>query len=280
MDLTIGIRREDKNEWERRVPLIPADLADLQRDHDLKFIVQTSPNRVFRDDDYQAAGIEVVEDLSPAKIVLAVKEIPSEQLLPGRVYVYFSHTVKGQTYNMPMLQRLLDVKATLIDYERIADEQNRRLIFFSLHAGYAGMIESLVALGQRLAHLGRKTPLLNLKHAYEYTDLNEAKDHLRRIGETIKNEGMGQHHQPLIIGLAGYGNVSKGCQAILDCLPVGNIEVDDLEAAAAGSSEHLGSLVKVIFKEEHMVVPRSRDAQFVLQDYYQRPENYRSVFER
>ena len=30
MGVTIGIRREDKNKWERRVPLIPGDVADLQ----------------------------------------------------------------------------------------------------------------------------------------------------------------------------------------------------------------------------------------------------------
>ncbi|RKZ18896.1 hypothetical protein DRQ50_03170, partial [bacterium] len=150
MSVTVGIRREDKNEWERRVPLVPADVVTLAADHDLEFLVQPSPIRVFKDDEYAAAGATVTEDLSPAKVVLAVKEIPLTELRPDRTYLYFSHVVKGQPYNMPMLQHLLDTGATLIDYEKIADEQNRRLIFFSIHAGYAGMIESLVCLGQRL----------------------------------------------------------------------------------------------------------------------------------
>ena len=160
MGTTIGIRREDKNEWERRVPLIPSDIADLQRDHDLDFIVQPSPIRVFTDADYTAAGLTVNEDISDADIVVAVKEIPTAMLQAKTVYLCFSHTVKGQSYNMPLLQRFLDVGATLIDYELIADEQKRRLIFFSRHAGYAGAIETLVALGQRLEHQGLTTPLL------------------------------------------------------------------------------------------------------------------------
>jgi len=280
MGRTIGIRREDKSQWERRVPLVPADLATLQSDNDIRFLVQPSPIRVYADEDFAGQGITVQEDLSPADIVFAVKEIPVAQLLPRKVYVYFSHTVKGQDYNMPMLRHLLDSEATLIDYERIADEQNRRLIFFSIHAGYAGMIDSLWCLGRRLAVLGRTTPLLEIKQTYEYDSLDEAKAELRRIGKKIAAEGLGQHREPLIIGIAGYGNVSRGCQEILDCLPVREIAVADLAATAKASVDEVGPLIKVVFREEDMVEPRSSDAQFVLQDYYQHPRNYVGVFER
>ena len=72
---------------------------------------------------------------------------------------------------MPLLQRLLDLGATLIDYERIADEQNRRLIFFSLHAGYAGMIETLVALGPAPGAPRPPDPARrSASHAHEYAD--------------------------------------------------------------------------------------------------------------
>lgn len=279
MGVIIGIRREDKNAWERRVPLIPADLALLQKSHDVRFLVQPSDIRIFTDKDYRDAGLTVQENLSEADVVFGVKEFPIDQLNGPRVFVFFSHTVKGQDYNMPMLQHLLDQGATLIDYEKIADEQNRRLIFFSLHAGYAGMIESLVCLGQRLAYLGRRTPLLDILHAYEYPNLEAAKDHLREIGERIKAQGLGDQKQPLIIGLAGYGNVYKGCRVILDCLSVRDIEVNQLAAASSWSIQEAGPLLSVVFKEKDMVVPRSPEAHFVLQDYYQRPENYRGVFE-
>ncbi len=278
MDVTIGIRREDKNEWERRVPLVPSDVADLMRDNDLDFIVQPSPIRVFTDEDFSAAGVTVAEDISTADIVVAVKEVPISMVQEKTVYLCFSHTIKGQAYNMPLLRRFLDTGATLIDYERIADEQNRRLIFFSLHAGYAGAIETLVALGQRLKTQGTETPLLDIKHAYEYNSLVEAQNHLRQIGARIASEGMGPLQEPVIIGVAGYGNVAKGCAAILSCLPVREIAVSELAAAGQGSVQEYGPLLQVVFKEGDMVEPRSSEAQFVLQDYYQRPENYRGVF--
>jgi hypothetical protein len=50
----------------------------------------------------------IVEDLAPADIILSVKEVPPAQLLPGKTYVMFSHTHKGQAHNMPMLQAVLD----------------------------------------------------------------------------------------------------------------------------------------------------------------------------
>lgn len=280
MGATIGIRREDKNEWERRVPLVPSDLATLQRDHGLTFIVQSSPIRIYTDPEYTAAGIAVAEDISAADIVVAVKEVPASMLQEKTVYLCFSHTIKGQDYNMPLLQRFLDVGATLIDYELISDEQNRRLIYFSLHAGYAGAIETLVALGQRLESQGLTTPLLEVKHAYQYDGLAAAQEHLRQIGARIAESGLGPLQEPLIVGVAGYGNVAKGCEAILSCLPFREITVADLSAASEGTADRYGPLVKVTFKEEDMVETRSADAQFVLQDYYQRPDNYRGVFAR
>ncbi|MBK7187532.1 MAG: hypothetical protein IPH86_02280 [bacterium] len=275
--MTIGIRREDKNKWERRVPLVPGDIETLRARHDLAFVVQPSPIRVYGDEEYVAAGAEVGEDLTRAGIVVAVKEVPLDLLQARTAYLFFSHTVKGQRYNMPLLQRILDVGATLIDYERIVNEQNRRLIFFSLHAGYAGMVETLAALGRRLAAQGRPTPLQEIRPAHSYENLDSMKAHLGAIGARLAAEDDGA---PIIIGMAGYGNVAAGCREMLACLPIREIRVEELPAAAAADRATMGPLVLVTFREEHMVEPRSAEAHFVLQDYYQRPENYRGVFER
>lgn len=278
MGVTIGIRREDKNRWERRVPLAPGDVAALRAAHDLAFVVQPSPIRVFADREYAAAGATVAEDLSGAGIVVAVKEIPLELLRERTTYLFFSHTVKGQKYNMPLLQRILDLDATLIDYERIVNEQNRRLIFFSLHAGYAGMVETLAALGRRLAAQGRPNALAELRPAHEYDGLGAMKEHLRRIGAELAAAAADE--PPLVIGLAGYGNVATGCREMLDCLPAREVAVAELASLAQQPARDTGPLLAATFREEHMVEPRSAEAQFVLQDYYQRPENYRGIFER
>ena len=61
------------------------------------------------------------------------------------------------------LQRLIDGGCTLIDYERIVDEKNRRLIFFGRYAGIAGMIETLHAYGKKIKLRGYDTPFERIK---------------------------------------------------------------------------------------------------------------------
>ena len=143
----IGIRREDKSKWEARVPLVPSDIEQLVREHGLKFRVQESATRAFSEDQYRAAGAEVNDDLSQCSIIMGVKEIPTEKLEAGKTYVCFSHTIKGQSASMAVLKRLLELGCQLIDYERIIDDDGRRVVFFGRFAGLAGMIDTLWALG-------------------------------------------------------------------------------------------------------------------------------------
>ncbi|MBD3222929.1 hypothetical protein GF314_17000 [bacterium] len=275
--MIIGIRREDKNRWERRVPLVPADLAELVREG-LDFRVQPSANRIFPDQDYVEAGAEVAEDLGPCPLILAVKEIPTALLEPGKAYVYFSHVIKGQAYNMPMLQRLLDLECSLVDYEKICDaETGRRLIFFSVHAGYAGMIDTLWTLGQRLAARGITTPLAEVEQTYRYTSFEDAKAHLRLLGARLRDE-MPAELRPLVIGVAGYGNVARGCREVLDCLPCEWIDPADLPRLAARDGD--APVIRCVeFREEHMVEPAAGQA-FDLAEYYAQPERYRGTFAR
>jgi len=190
MSRCIGVRREDKSAWERRVPVTPRVIEELWREHKIRTIVQPSSIRAFPDDEFLAAGAVVQDDLSTCPVVFAIKEIPPDLLHPGQVYVYFSHVIKGQPHNMPMLQRILDLGCTLIDYEKVVDQEGRRLIFFGWHAGVAGMLETLWALGKRLEWEGVATPLTRLRHAYEYHDLAEAKEDVRRASEAIKADGL------------------------------------------------------------------------------------------
>ena len=74
--MRIGIRREDKNEYEARVPLIPDHIRQLTQELPVTFIIQPSRIRAFKDDEYRQAGAIVREDLSDCDIILAVKEIP------------------------------------------------------------------------------------------------------------------------------------------------------------------------------------------------------------
>jgi alpha-aminoadipic semialdehyde synthase len=279
MPYFIGLRREDKNPWERRVPLIPSHIRELRQEHGLEFIVQPSPIRIFRDEDFVLEGARVEEDLSPCSVVFAVKEIPVDLVADGRTYLFFSHTIKGQSHNMPMLRRLIDRRATLIDYERIVDDQGRRLLFFGRQAGEAGMVDTLWALGRRLKLEGLETPFARLLQMYHYTNLLEAKEAVARAGFAIRENGLPPEVVPLVTGFAGYGHVSQGAQEIYNLLPVAEIAAEEFaEFMRAGNfSPHRA--YKIVFSEHHMVRPRDAGRIFDLQEYYRSPELYEAILE-
>lgn len=274
----LGIRREDKNRWERRVPLIPEDLRELREKFGIEAVVQPSQIRVYPDDDYREHGAGVDENFDQAVTIFAVKEIPTDLLAENKTYIYFSHTIKGQPFNMNMLRRLMELKCNLIDYERIVDEQNRRLIFFSVHAGCSGIVETLHAFARKTELSGIRTPLSDLKQAYEYENLEHARQHLAEIGKQISKNGLPENICPLVVGFAGYGNVAKGAQELFDILPVRTISPEDLAGLKNGAEKDSHVLYKVVFREEDMVQPVS--GAFDLQDYFDHPEKYRSVMEK
>ena len=260
MGALIGIRREDKSIWERRVPVVPRDVHKMKQQHDIEVLVQPSEIRAFSDEEFVLAGATVLEDLSPCPVVFAIKEIPVHFFQPDHTYVFFAHVIKGQPYNMPMLSALLELGCQLIDYEKATDEQGRRLIFFGRHAGLAGMIDTLWALGQRLDWEGIPNPFSDLRQTRHYDRLDEAKAAVSALGERIAQEGLPEPITPLICGFAGYGNVFRGANEIIELLPVREIEPHEVAAVSQSSDYARDVIYKVVFKEEHTVEPISPDA--------------------
>lgn len=275
---SIGIRRETKSPWERRCPVTPELARHLVSSADVTVLIQPSARRVFSDSEFTRAGATLTTSLDDANLVLGVKEIPPELLKPGTAYLFFSHVIKGQPANMPMLRRLLELGCTLIDYEKIAAADGRRLVFFGRFAGLAGMIDSLWALGQRLAAEGFRTPLATLEPAHAYDDLEAAKAAIRIAGERIAIDGLPGGLAPLVIGIAGYGNVAKGAREILAELPTREVQPEQLGGLDSNASAHC--LYQVTFAEQHIVAPRDTGAGFALQDYYRHPERYVADFAR
>lgn len=272
----IGIRHEDKSEWEARVPLSPDDVRRLAREHGVRFQVQRSPTRTFKDDLYAAAGAEIVDELDECATIIGVKEIPPEQFEPNKTYVFFSHTIKGQPANMPALKRIIDLGATLIDYERIVDDHGRRLVFFGPFAGLAGMIDTLWALGRRLKHEGIASPFAKVKPAHHYGDLDHFKREFVAVVDEIRAGGLPGEISPLVCGFAGYGQVSQGAQRVFDLLPSEEVAPEDLSSIAPARDK----CYKVVFREEHMVRRVDSSRSFDLQEYYKHPELYEADFFR
>jgi alpha-aminoadipic semialdehyde synthase len=178
-----------------------------------------------------------------------------------------------------MLRQLLDLNCVLIDYEKVTDEKGRRLIFFGRHAGWAGMLDTLWALGQRLNWEGIDNPFSGIRQAHTYSSLEEAKQSVKEAGEQIRHQGVPAQLAPLVVGFAGYGNVSQGAQDIFDLLPFEEIAPENIAGLfGSGAESSIHTVYKAVFKEEDMVEPVQQGQAFELQEYYDHPERYRSQF--
>ncbi|MCG6922047.1 MAG: hypothetical protein LJF15_13340 [Acidobacteria bacterium] len=273
----IGIRLEDKNTWERRAPLTPDAVRQLSS-QGVEVLVERFAGRVFPDAAYAEAGAALDGDVRDCEVVLGIKEMPTRCFRPGGAYFFFSHTIKGQPYNMDMLRSLVERGCTLLDYELVTDAEGRRLIFFGRFAGIAGMIDTLWALGRRLDALGHRTPFQELKPTHEYPDLGTAKAAVSRIGQRIATEGLPEFLRPMVVGFTGYGHVSRGAQEVFDLLPHIGVTPDRLEDFMEQGGAPGEVLAKVVYKEEHLVEPVDAARPFDLQHYYDHGEQYRSRF--
>ncbi|MDH4071302.1 MAG: hypothetical protein OEV30_12875 [Ignavibacteria bacterium] len=277
---TIAIRRETKDNTQRRAPLAPEHVRELVTTRGLRVLVQPWTQRVFSDKEYEDAGATLTDDLSAANIIFGVKEIAPDLFLDGKAYVFFSHTVKGQRYNMPMLQAILDRNATLFDYELVRNREGKRLIFFGKYAGYAGMIDSFWALGKRLMWESIPSPFSSVRYATRYDNLPEVRDHFTEIGRTIDQEGIDRRLVPFICGFTGYGQVSRGAQQVFDLLPNQEIDAADLPAFIERGVFSDRKLYKVQFRKPDMFRHRESGKLFDPGEFKDHPDRYRSIFLR
>ncbi len=275
----IGIRYEDKYLMERRVALTPEHVRALIN-KGIEIEVVKSTKRVFTDKEFTDAGAELVDEITDSNIILGVKEMPLSYFKEGKSYIFFSHTIKGQPYNMDLLKNMIDTKINLIDYERIADEDGRRLIFFGRFAGLAGMINSLWSAGQRYLEKGIETPFTVIKQTHHYSSLEDAKEVIKTVADRISENGLPEEITPMVVGITGYGNVAKGAQEILDILPVKEITPQQLIEGFPEKDNSGKYIYKVVFKEEDLSEPLDSNKEFVLQEYYDKPELFKSKFEQ
>ncbi|NOR88393.1 MAG: hypothetical protein GQ527_12365, partial [Bacteroidales bacterium] len=272
-------RHEDKYLMERRAAVTPQHAKQLV-DKGLHVLVESSLKRVFKDEEYQEAGAELSNDITKSDVVFGVKEMPMDIFEDQKTYIFFSHTIKGQEYNMPLLNKMIEKKINLIEYEKIADDNNRRLIFFGRFAGLAGMINSLWSFGLRMQEKGIETPFTKLKQSHKYDSLEQAKKDIKAVGQEIRENGLAKELQPIVIGITGYGNVAKGAMEIADLLPITEISPEELNDLSNTTSLPSNVLYRVTFKERHISKLKEGNEIFNLQDYYDHPEKYENNFEQ
>ena len=272
----IGIVREVYNKWERRAPLCPSHVKELTA-KGFQVLVQPSTTRIFSNEQYSEAGATITDDLSPSSIIVGVKQVPVNELLDKKTYLFFSHTIKGQRENMELLDAILRQRIRLIDYECITENGERngkRKIAFGEYAGRAGMVNTFRGLGERLLARGYSTPFLNIGSCYMYGGLEHAKEALERAGREISTNGLPQDIAPMTFVFTGKGNVSNGAQELFQLMPHQMVEPSELPNLPVDRNRLYGCVVT----EKDMVESKNGGDKVDRSHYFRHPEGYRPIF--
>jgi alpha-aminoadipic semialdehyde synthase len=273
----IGIRKEDKNQFEGRVPLIPDHCKLIIDNFNIPIKIQPSNIRTFEDQEFSQAGCVVDENILDCDLILGVKEIPADMYQKDKVYMCFSHTIKGQDYNMPTLKKILESEATLLDYELITNQLGQRTVYFSTFAGYVGAAETLWTIGRRWALEGFHTPFEKLRRPYEYKNLAHLKMAIGLIGKELISDGIPQDAPPIIIGVTGSGSVSMGALNILQILPHKYIQPEDLLSSDFKPDTHFIYIVHL--KRKYRVAPIYASDSADSSKFFEKPQEYKSIVE-
>jgi len=252
--MLLGILRETRFPPDRRVPFTPGQLKELEKKFPgLECFIQPSDIRAFSDEEYREYGITVREDLSVCDVLMGIKEVSVETLIPGKTYLFFSHTGKKQPHNRNLLKAIVSRHITLVDYEYLADTDGLRLVHFGRWAGIVGAYNGLRAWGERYG-------LFLLKPAHQCHDKQEMVKELPKVKlPAIK------------ILVSGGGRVAKGAMEMLQHLQLQEVEPDDFLIRDFGAA--------VICRiDPWHYVKRADGSDFELNHFFSYPDLYESTF--
>ncbi|NDV43591.1 NAD(P)-dependent oxidoreductase [Flagellimonas sediminis] len=208
--MKFGIIRERKNPPDRRVVLSPSACQNvLSQFPKALILVESSPIRVFTDDEYREKGLEVVYGMDACEVLLGVKEVPIDALISNKKYFFFSHTIKKQPYNRELLRAVLDKKIELYDHEVITNPKGQRLVAFGRYAGIVGAYNGFRTYGFKF-------------NLFQLPKAETLKDQQALISELKK-----LHLPNIKILLTGRGRVGNGAKEMLDGMGIKKVGVDD-----------------------------------------------------
>lgn len=254
--MKIGIIKERKTPPDRRVVLSPKKCTEIIKEYpQLTIKVESSDIRVYSDDAYIKEGISVVNDVSDCDVLLGVKEVPIENLIPNKSYFFFSHTIKKQPYNRVLLKAIIDKNIKLFDHEAIVDKNNLRLVAFGRYAGVVGAYNGIRTYG-------KKTGLFEMPKAEFLHNQQELIDEMQKVNlPNIK------------IVLTGAGRVGNGSKEMLEGMNMREVTV----------TEFLNENFKEpVFVQLDALDYNVRKDGFVkgFQDFFTHPGAYKSNFMR
>ena len=254
-DIKLGILREGKVPPDKRVPLTPLQCKKVEAIYPhVKVIVQPSPVRSYKDQAYIDAGISMSEDLSMCDIIIGVKEVNIEDLIPNKKFMFFSHTFKKQPYNRDLLKAILEKKIQLIDYEILKNTSNKRVIGFGRYAGIVGAYNGFLTFGQKHGYY-------NLKRANQCANRIEVEQELKKVDLPANTK----------IVLTGYGRVGHGAREILDLLPITEVSPEEFLKKKFDSPVYTQLELEDYYDAKN-------GGEFDKKEFYSTPENYKSSF--
>lgn len=250
----IGLLKEGKVPIDRRVALTPFQAKELQEKFPaVEVAVQSSYIRCFTDHDYEKEGIEIVDSVTDCDILIGVKEVPLPELISGKTYLFFSHTIKKQPYNQQLLQEIIRKKIRLIDYETLTDPSGKRIIAFGRWAGIVGAYNAIWAFGLRY-HLFR------IRRAKDCFDLEDLKSELEKVKlPAIK------------IIMTGGGRVAKGAMEVLLGMGIRNVT----PKAFLNDRFEFPVFAQLNSRDYHV---KKDGGGFSRNEFYSAPEKYQSDF--
>lgn len=252
--IRIGIIRETKIPTDNRTPFSPKQCSEIQHQFpEAQFYVQPSTVRCFSDIEYQQQGITVQDDLSACDLIFGVKEPAIDTLIPGKTYLFFSHTKKKQAHNRKLMHALIANKIRLIDYECLTHDDGHRIVGFGYWAGVVGAHNGLLAYG-------RKTGTFSLKPVYECKNFLELKESYESF--VVPN---------IKIALTGSGRVSTGVLDILNYLDITEVSPDDYLQRSFNYPVFTQLKGKDLYA-------RKRDGSYNREDFHTHPEDYECLF--
>lgn len=252
----IGIIREGKKPHDKRVAFTPAQCNELfRRFPNLRITIQPSGHRCIADTEYAAAGIPVEEDLSQCDILLGIKEVPVDELIAGKTYLFFSHTIKKQPHNRKLMRAILEKNIRMVDYETLVYPNGSRVLGFGRFAGIVGAHNGFLTWGM-------KTGDFALKPAYQCQDYAEMVYQYASVALP-----------PIKIALCGDGRVAHGCLELLDKLNIREVTPNEFI-----EETYAGPVYVHLVSEDYYA---HKDGQvWDKADFYQHPENYVSTFRK
>ena len=201
--MKIALIREWKQPADKRVALTPDLCVQLKEKYPtVEIVVEKSPDRTFLEKDYTSVGISVLNDVNDCDILIGIKEVPIDKLIPNKTYLFFSHTIKAQAYNRPLLQAILEKNITFIDYEPLTWKQGGRILGFGKWAGVVGAYNAFRTWG-------KKTGKFDLPPAYETNDFETSMAQLAELdlGKTR-------------VVYTGNGRVAEGIREVLELMKI------------------------------------------------------------